>query len=139
MRILIVEDEAEHLAGHVEHLKRAGHTVDFAQAKQRALTLLNTCAYDVAVIDLILIQSTGDTVVAQAVAKGVGVIVMTAAGDERIQGLVDSLTLLGCDGPYILLRKPFSHTILDMKIQEAFQNRISPIARAIEKTEPPAT
>jgi DNA-binding response OmpR family regulator len=135
MRILVVEDQPDHLVGDIEVLKRAGHMIDFADTRLKAMALLHAFSYDVAVVDLILIQSSGDTVVAEAMLKGVGVVVTTAATDPKLEALKDSLELMNCEMPKTVLRKPFSPIMLEVAVREAYQHRRSPITQSLEKQE----
>jgi DNA-binding response OmpR family regulator len=107
MRILLVEDEAALRVAYADHFERAGHEVDTAVSRQQAMELLRTRGYDAAAIDLVLVQSTGDTVAEAAHEKGTGVVLMSAATKANaLEDVREILAMKGCR-VYAALKKPF--------------------------------
>ncbi|HRA36990.1 MAG TPA: response regulator transcription factor [Pseudomonadota bacterium] len=91
MRILVVEDDAN-VAGFVaKGLREAGHVVDVADNGKDGLFLATTEAYDALVLDRMLPQVDGLTVLRTLRASGsaVPVLLLSALGevDDRVQGL----------------------------------------------------
>lgn len=120
MKILLVEDNPAHITLFKSWLESASHEVDVACSKDTALVMLNKAAYDVAVIDFVLVASTGDTVARTASARNVGVVMMTAAQqDSVVEDLVESLSLLGCKTSCVL-RKPLTPGILLVAVNKAY-------------------
>ena len=91
MRILVIEDDAN-VAGFVaKGLREAGHVVDVADNGKDGLFLATTEAYDALVLDRMLPQVDGLTVLRTLRASGsaVPVLLLSALGDvdDRVQGL----------------------------------------------------
>lgn len=91
MRILVIEDDAN-VAGFVaKGLREAGHVVDLADNGKDGLFLATTEAYDALVLDRMLPQVDGLTVLRTLRASGsaVPVLLLSALGDvdDRVQGL----------------------------------------------------
>lgn len=91
MRLLVVEDDAD-IAGFLcRGLREAGHTVDHAADGRDGLFLATGEAYDAIVLDRLLPQMDGLSMLAALRASGatVPVLILSALGqvDERIKGL----------------------------------------------------
>jgi two-component system, OmpR family, response regulator len=91
MRILVIEDDAN-VAGFVaKGLREAGHAVDLADNGKDGLFLATTEPYDALVLDRMLPQVDGLTVLRTLRASGnaVPVLLLSALGDvdDRVQGL----------------------------------------------------
>ncbi len=91
MRILVIEDDAN-VAGFIaKGLREAGHVVDVADNGKDGLFLATTEAYDALVLDRMLPQVDGLTVLRTLRASGsaVPVLLLSALGevDDRVQGL----------------------------------------------------
>lgn len=117
MRILLVEDDPITMFDFIDFLEKAGHHVDHASTKDKAINFLNAYQYDVAAIDLVLVASTGDTVAQKAYLKGVGVVLMSASEVS----IDDTVTTLELKGIYVSskLKKPITPRILLMALEEA--------------------
>ncbi|HSZ53647.1 MAG TPA: response regulator transcription factor [Caulobacteraceae bacterium] len=91
MKLLVVEDDRETGAYLKKGLSEAGHTVDVAQSGREGLFLAAGEAYDVVVLDRMLPQTDGMTVLRTLRASGVRtpVLLLTALGgiDDRVEGL----------------------------------------------------
>ena len=91
MRILLVEDDRETAAYLVKALKEAGHVPDHAADGEEGAFLAETNRYDVMIVDRMLPEKDGLTLVAEARAKGndTPVLILSALGqvDDRVTGL----------------------------------------------------
>jgi len=91
MRLLIVEDEPEVLSYIVKGMKEAGHTVDTAVNGKDGLFLATTEQYDLLIIDRMMPELDGLTVIKTL--RGAGnntpVLILSALGevDDRVKGL----------------------------------------------------
>lgn len=91
MRLLIVEDEPEVLSYIVKGMKEAGHTVDTATNGKNGLFLATTEQYDLLIIDRMMPELDGLTVIKTL--RGAGnntpVLILSALGevDDRVKGL----------------------------------------------------
>lgn len=91
MRLLIIEDEPEVLSYIAKGMKEAGHTVDTAANGKDGLFLATTEKYDVLIVDRMLPQLDGLTVIKTL--RGAGnttpVLILSALGevDDRVKGL----------------------------------------------------
>lgn len=117
MKILVIEDDAEIAAYLEKGLKQAGHVVDHSTSGRDGLFLATTGTYDVLVIDRMLPELDGLTVVRTLRAGNIAtpVLMLTALGrvEQRVEGLET-----GADD---YLVKPFAFT--------EFLARISALAR----------
>jgi two-component system OmpR family response regulator len=113
MRILVVEDDKKIASFVVKGLKQNGFAVDHSPDGQAGLILATTTDYDVAVVDVMLPEIDGITLVQQLRQKGVRtpVIFLSAKGsvEDRIRGLQ-----AGGDD---YLTKPFSFAELLARVQ----------------------
>ncbi len=91
MRLLVIEDDAETAAYLLKGLREAGHAVDHAGNGKDGLFLAASEPYDGMVVDRLLPQVDGLTIVATLRASGnhAPVIILSALGevDDRIRGL----------------------------------------------------
>lgn len=91
MRLLIIEDEPEVLSYIAKGMKEAGHTADTAGNGKDGLFLATTEQYDVLIVDRMLPQLDGLTVIKTL--RGAGnttpVLILSALGevDDRVKGL----------------------------------------------------
>lgn len=91
MRLLIIEDEPEVLSYIAKGMKEAGHTVDTAKNGKDGLFLATTEKYDVLIVDRMLPELDGLTVIKTI--RGAGnetpVLILSALGevDDRVKGL----------------------------------------------------
>ena len=91
MRILIIEDDREAAAYLVKALKEAGHVTDQAADGETGFHMATTRDYDVLVVDRMLPERDGLSVVSGLREKGNGVpvLILSALGqvDDRVTGL----------------------------------------------------
>ena len=91
MKLLIVEDDAEAAAYLKKALSEAGHTVDHASTGREGLMLAACETYDVMILDRMLPQIDGLSILRTIRASSVKtpVLVLTALGgiDDRVEGL----------------------------------------------------
>ena len=91
MRILIIEDDREAAAYLVKALKEAGHVADHAGDGQSGFHMAHTRDYDVIVVDRMLPERDGLSVVSGLREKGNGTpaLILSALGqvDDRVTGL----------------------------------------------------
>lgn len=124
MRILLAEDtEADALLS-ADFLRREGHEVDICDRRNRAIQLLAEKQYDVAVVDLILVASTGDTVIQAASKAGLGVVAISAS-DRSMEDLKATLDLMGVK-IHASLKKPFSLRMLLVAVEYAYGQKMQP-------------
>jgi len=113
MRVLIVDDEPELAAQIALTLKKQQYTVDTAGDGVEALEKICTDPYDLVVLDIMLPEKDGFTVLRELRAEGVAtpVLMLTARGEvaNRVKGLD-----LGADD---YLHKPFSMAELLARIR----------------------
>ncbi|MDZ7792187.1 MAG: response regulator transcription factor [Spirochaetia bacterium] len=112
MRILIVEDDkgiSDYLS---KGLKQVGYAVDSMGNAEEALSALRISSYDLAIIDLMLPEMSGEQLIEQIRTNGnkLPIIILSAKREvnERVNGLQ-----LGADD---YLTKPFSFTELVARI-----------------------
>ena len=91
MKLLLVEDDVEGAAFVRRGLTEAGHMVDYAQTGREGLNLAIGEAYDVIILDRMLPQIEGLTILRTMRASGVStpVLLLTAMGgiEDRVEGL----------------------------------------------------
>ncbi len=91
MRILIIEDDREAASYLTKALKESGHVPDHAGDGETGLHMAETQAYDVLVVDRMLPQRDGLSVISSLREKGVTtpVLILSALGqvDDRVTGL----------------------------------------------------
>lgn len=119
MRLLLIEDYAPLARALERGLREAGYAVDSAADGERGLALAAAAAHDVVVLDLMLPNLDGFTVLARLRAEGnpAGVIILTAKQgvSDRIKGLD-----LGADD-YVM--KPFAFDELLARIRSVIRRR----------------
>ena len=91
MRILIIEDDREAAAYLVKALREAGHVADHAAGGDSGFHMADTNSYDVLVVDRMLPERDGLSVIAGLREKGdtTPVLILSALGqvDDRVTGL----------------------------------------------------
>ena len=91
MKVLVVEDDRETNAYLARGLREAGNTVDIAHSGKDGLLLAATAAHDVIVLDRLLPEVDGMTILRTLRASAVAapVLMLTALGgiDDRVDGL----------------------------------------------------
>ena len=123
MRILIIEDDPEVLGFLAKGLTEQGHGVDPAADGKIGLALAATEDYDVMIIDRMLPQLDGGTIVktVRAAGKSTPILILSALGevDSRVEGL-----RAGADD---YLTKPFAFSELLARV-EALGRRTAPVS-----------
>ena len=113
MKILLIEDDIKTAAFVTKGLEEAGYMVSSANDGATGLQMVKETPFDLAIIDVMLPQMDGITVIEQMRAAQINtpVIVLSARNsvDDRVRGLQ-----AGCD---IYLVKPFSFSELLANIQ----------------------
>jgi DNA-binding response OmpR family regulator len=119
MRLLIVEDAPRLRQTLVTALTRSGHTTDAAPDGQQAWLLLTEHPYDVIVLDIMIPEPDGLTILGRLRARGdtTPVLLLTArdAVEERVRGLT-----AGADD---YLVKPFALAELEARLQTLHRRR----------------
>lgn len=91
MRLLVIEDDAETAAYLVKGLRELGHVVDHAANGRDGLFLAASEAYDALIVDRMLPQVDGLTIIATLRASGntTPALILSALGevDDRVRGL----------------------------------------------------
>jgi two-component system OmpR family response regulator len=125
LRVLVIEDDPEVAAFIAKGLAEQGHSVDRAAEGKTGLVLATTEDYDVMVIDRMLPELDGLTIVrsVRGTGKQTPMLILSALGevDSRVQGL-----RAGGDD---YLTKPFAFSELLARI-EALARRATPRAEA---------
>ena len=125
MRVLLVEDD-EKLASYIEKgLKEAGFAVDRAEQGDEGLRLVLGSLYDVAIVDIMLPQLDGLTLIDRMRARKVLTPVLILSAKRSVDDRVRGLQTGGDD----YLTKPFSFAELLARIQAL-------IRRANHESEP---
>jgi two-component system OmpR family response regulator len=113
MRVLVVEDDAKIASFVTRGLKQAGYAVDHAADGDTALALLDSTAYDAAIVDVMLPRLDGISLVkrARAARRELPVLFLSAKGsvEDRVRGLQ-----AGGDD---YLTKPFAFSELLARVQ----------------------
>jgi two-component system OmpR family response regulator len=128
MKLLLVEDDAEGGAHLAQSLAGVGHVVDHAATGREGLNRSLSQAYDVVILDRMLPQVEGLTILRTMRASGVTtpVLVLTALGgiDDRVEGLE-----AGGDD---YLVKPFAFAELSARINALGRRPPVPAATILE-------
>lgn len=127
MRLLLIEDDSE-VAGFIcKGFKESGHTIDYANDGREGLFLATTENYDVLIVDRMLPQLDGLTLIKTLRGAGniVPILILSALGqiDDRVQGLRSG----GDD----YLVKPFAFSELLARV-EVLQRRLQ--LNAVQET-----
>lgn len=112
MRILLVEDDEDITSYIIKGFKQLGYAADSVAHAEEALSALQVTEYDVAIIDLMLPEMSGEELIRRirSEKQEVPIIILSAKREveERVKGLQ-----LGADD---YLTKPFSFTELVARI-----------------------
>ena len=119
MRILVVEDIVDVGEGIVACLRRLGHAVDWAQDGALADEMLVETAYDLAVLDLMLPEMDGVTVLKHMRARRNQTPVLVLTARSAIGDRVDVLDI-GADD-YLI--KPFDFRELEARVRSLLRRR----------------
>jgi len=125
MRLLVVEDDAKIASFLVRGLKEAGYAVDHAADGETGLILAETTEYDAAVVDIMLPQLDGLSLVKRLRAKRQRMPVLFLSARAGVEDRVKGLQAGGDD----YLTKPFAFSELLARIQAL-------IRRATQAVEP---
>jgi two-component system, OmpR family, response regulator len=121
MRVLVVEDDAKIASFVVRGLKQAGYAVDHAPDGETGLALAESTDYDVAIVDVMLPQLDGISLVKRlrAARRPLPVLFLSAksAVDDRVRGLQ-----AGGDD---YLTKPFAFSELVARVQALIRRATS--------------
>lgn len=113
MRILIIEDDREVASFIRQGLEQAGYTVDHAAKGKDGMFLATTESYDAMIIDRMLPEVDGLTILRTIRASGVQVPVLVLSALDEVADRVDGLKAGGDD----YLVKPFAFTELQARIE----------------------
>src|SRR5436309_1668218 len=125
MRILVVEDDKKIASFVVNGLKQSGYAVDHAANGVNGLAYAETLSYDAAIVDLMLPELDGLSLIQQLRAKGLKVPVLILSAKASVDDRVKGLQAGGDD----YLTKPFAFSELLARVQAL-------IRRATQTTEP---
>ena len=127
MRVLLADDEAEIARALKTMLERSQYTVDVAQDGREALDFLENASYDAVVLDVMMPQMDGLTVLRRMRAAGnsTPTLLLTAKSgiDDRVAGL-DA----GADD---YLSKPFSSQEFLARVRALLRRRPAYVAEAL--------
>jgi two-component system OmpR family response regulator len=113
VRVLVVEDDATIAAFVARGLREAGFTVDTARDGRTAFTMATAEPYDLAIVDLMLPELDGLSLIDQLRARGVTVPVLILTAKRSIDDRVEGLQRGGDD----YLTKPFAFPELLARVQ----------------------
>jgi DNA-binding response OmpR family regulator len=113
MRLLLIEDSARLRSTLQKGLSRAGYAVDAAQDGREGLWLATENEYDVIVLDLMLPEIDGLTLLGRLRAAGKATHVLILSAKDRVEDRIRGLSL-GADD---YLVKPFSFDELCARLQ----------------------
>ena len=113
MRLLLIEDSARLRSALQKGLSREGYAVDAAQDGREGLWLATENEYDVIVLDLMLPEIDGLTVLERLRSRGKGTHVLILSAKDLVEDRVEGLTR-GADD---YLVKPFSFDELVARLQ----------------------
>ena len=107
MRLLLIEDSARLRSTLQKGLSRAGYAVDAAQDGREGLWLATENEYDVIVLDLMLPEIDGLTVLERLRARGKATHVLILSAKDRVEDRVRGLSSRGgrLPGQALLLRR----------------------------------
>jgi two-component system OmpR family response regulator len=125
MRILVVEDDKKIASFVVNGLKQSGYAVDHAANGAGGLAYAETLSYDAAIVDLMLPQLDGLSLIQQLRANGVKIPVLILSAKASVDDRVKGLQAGGDD----YLTKPFAFSELLARVQAL-------IRRATQAPEP---
>ena len=121
-RVLIVDDNASNRDLLARQLTRAGHTVGEADGGHAALTRLESAAYDLILLDMMMPDISGYEVLcrlkAQPATSDIPVIMISALDD------LDSVMRCIEAGAVDYLLKPFDPTLLRARIGSSIENKV---------------
>ncbi|MBK7404654.1 MAG: response regulator transcription factor [Phycisphaerales bacterium] len=113
MRLLVVEDSARLLASLCDGLRRSGHTVDGVGDGRQGLIHAQTTTYDLVVLDLMLPELDGLTVLRTMRERGIDTHVLILSARDRVEQRVEGLRA-GADD---YLVKPFAFDELLARVE----------------------
>ncbi|HCL92507.1 MAG TPA: response regulator transcription factor [Verrucomicrobiota bacterium] len=125
MRILVVEDDRKIASFVVKGLKESGYAVDHFADGEQGLIMAQTIAYDAAIVDLMLPQLDGLSLIRQLRARGKRMPVLILSAKASVDDRVKGLQAGGDD----YLTKPFAFSELLARVQAL-------IRRATQVAEP---
>ncbi|PKO24310.1 MAG: sigma-54-dependent Fis family transcriptional regulator, partial [Betaproteobacteria bacterium HGW-Betaproteobacteria-8] len=112
-RVLVVEDEALFARAVIKRLKKSGYDCEHAESLQDGRALAKQFVPDIVLLDMRLPDGSGMDLLAELVAKGISVIVMTAFGE-----LSDAVNAMK-QGATDYLKKPVDLEELLLVIEKA--------------------
>ncbi|WP_424244232.1 DNA-binding response OmpR family regulator [Elusimicrobium posterum] len=113
MRILIVEDEVTLLDSLASRLGEEGYSVDKAVDGEEATLFINGAGYDCILLDIMIPETDGITLLKKMRAKGNSTPVLLLTAKDGVQDRVNGLDA-GADD---YLVKPFSHEELSARLR----------------------
>ena len=113
MRILVVEDDKKIASFVINGPKQSGYAVDHAADGERGVIMAQTIAYDAAVVDVMLPQLDGLSLIRQLRARGTQMPVLILSAKASVDDRVRGLQAGGDD----YLTKPFAFSELLARIQ----------------------
>ena len=125
MRILVVEDDRKIASFVVKGLKESGYAVDHFADGEQGLIMAQTIAYDAEIVDLMLPQLDGLSLIRQLRARGKRMPVLILSAKASVDDRVKGLQAGGDD----YLTKPFAFSELLARVQAL-------IRRATQVAEP---
>ena len=119
MRILAVDDEPRLLATLVALLEGAGYVVESASGGVRAQEMLERRHYDVALLDLMMPDLNGISVMKRLAEREIDTRVIVVSGDHSIESAIAALRY----GAFDFVRKPYAPEVLLHAVGNAVRQR----------------
>jgi DNA-binding response OmpR family regulator len=113
MRILLVEDDRKTASFIVRGLKEAGYAIDHAEDGEKGLMIVSINPYDVAIVDIMLPEIDGLTLIEKMRKKRINTPVLILSAKRTVEDRVKGLQKGGDD--YLI--KPFSFSELLARTQ----------------------
>ena len=116
--VLFVDDDEELLAGLVNYFGQMGYQVDAAENAERAIEKLQSRAYDVAVLDVLMPGMSGVELLEKIKVDNSETEVILLTGEGTIETAVEAMKL----GAHDFLTKPIRMKQLDAVVQKAAES-----------------
>lgn len=129
MRILLVEDDAKTASFITRGLKEAGYAVDHAANGEEGLTLASMETYDAAIVDIMLPQMDGLSLITRMRNQRINTPVLILSAKRSVEDRVKGLQKGGDD----YLVKPFSFSELLARIQALIRRSNAALEPAVLK------
>jgi len=130
-KLLVVDDEASLRLLLGNELTRAGYAVDVASSGDEALDRVREDSYHVVLLDIVMPQTDGISVLRTIKAENIVSEVIILTGNATLESAIECMKL----GAYEYVRKPYSISELIIQIERAMEHQRSQLDRRILREE----